>query len=58
MSSPLQEVDDAEIIALALEGFKYAGYISCLFNMDLERKAFLSTLTKNTNCNNQLTHSI
>lgn len=49
ISGPLQEVDDTDLIAMALEGFKYAAYISCLFDMDLERKAFISTLTKNTN---------
>ncbi|KAI9206768.1 uncharacterized protein BJ171DRAFT_18598 [Polychytrium aggregatum] len=46
LSGPLQESEDLETIMLALEGFRYAIKISCLFDMELERKAFISTLSK------------
>ncbi|KAJ3034825.1 guanine nucleotide exchange protein for ADP-robosylation factor, partial [Rhizophlyctis rosea] len=48
LSSPLQESEEFDTIVLALEGFKYAIHVSCLFEMELERKAFVSTLAKFT----------
>ncbi|KND00748.1 uncharacterized protein SPPG_03863 [Spizellomyces punctatus DAOM BR117] len=48
ISGPLQESEDVETIIVALEGFKHATHISCLFDMDLEKKAFISTLSKFT----------
>ncbi|KXS18026.1 hypothetical protein M427DRAFT_121684 [Gonapodya prolifera JEL478] len=48
VSGPLQDTEDAETISLSLEGLKYAIRIACLFNMDLERRAFVSTLSKLT----------
>lgn len=48
ISNPLQESEDVETIALTLEGFKHAIHIVCLFDMELERKAFVSTLSKYT----------
>jgi brefeldin A-inhibited guanine nucleotide-exchange protein len=48
ISGPLQESEDPETIAIALEGFKHAVRIVCLFDMDLERKAFINTLAKFT----------
>ncbi|KAJ3328889.1 guanine nucleotide exchange protein for ADP-robosylation factor [Blyttiomyces sp. JEL0837] len=52
ISGPLQESEDLEMIVLALEGFKHAARIACLFDMELERKAFISTLAKFTQLNN------
>ncbi|OZJ03359.1 hypothetical protein BZG36_02985 [Bifiguratus adelaidae] len=58
LSSPLQESDDMDTVALCLEGFKYAIRIVCLFHfvqsedMELQRDAFVSTLTKFTNLTN------
>ncbi|KAJ3387493.1 guanine nucleotide exchange protein for ADP-robosylation factor [Entophlyctis sp. JEL0112] len=46
LSTFLQEVDDPESVGLALEGFKHSITISCMFGLDLERKAFMSTLGK------------
>ncbi|KAJ3012565.1 guanine nucleotide exchange protein for ADP-robosylation factor [Thoreauomyces humboldtii] len=48
ISGPLQESEDVETIIIALEGFKHATRIACLFDMDLEKKAFISTLSKFT----------
>ncbi|KAI8920934.1 hypothetical protein DFJ77DRAFT_506560 [Powellomyces hirtus] len=48
ISGPLQESEDVETIIVALEGFKHATRIACLFDMDLEKKAFISTLSKFT----------
>ncbi|KAJ3414515.1 guanine nucleotide exchange protein for ADP-robosylation factor [Chytridiales sp. JEL 0842] len=52
LSGPLQESDDAETIAIALEGFKYAIRIVCLFDLELERKAFINSLAKFTQLGN------
>jgi brefeldin A-inhibited guanine nucleotide-exchange protein len=54
ISGPLQQSEDPETIIIALEGFKYAITISCIFDMELERKAFMSTLTKFTQINNAI----
>ncbi|KAJ3341100.1 guanine nucleotide exchange protein for ADP-robosylation factor [Gonapodya sp. JEL0774] len=48
VSGPLQDTEDVETINLSLEGLKYAIRIACLFNMDLERRAFMSTLSRLT----------
>ncbi|KAJ3215780.1 guanine nucleotide exchange protein for ADP-robosylation factor [Dinochytrium kinnereticum] len=52
LSGPLQESDDQETIVIALEGFHCATRIACLFDMELERKAFVSTLSKFTQLGN------
>ncbi|KAJ3118784.1 guanine nucleotide exchange protein for ADP-robosylation factor [Phlyctochytrium bullatum] len=52
LSGPLQESEDQEIIGMALEGFHSASRIACLFDMELERKAFVSTLSKFTQLGN------
>ncbi|KAJ3087061.1 guanine nucleotide exchange protein for ADP-robosylation factor [Quaeritorhiza haematococci] len=52
ISGPLQDTDDGETVSIALEGFKHAARIVCLFDMDLERKAFISTLSKFTQLGN------
>ncbi|BGP16437.1 hypothetical protein JCM10213_004007 [Rhodosporidiobolus nylandii] len=51
-SAPLQDTDDLELIALALDGFKQAIKIVCLFDLELERNAFVTTLAKFTFLNN------
>ncbi|CAO3648932.1 unnamed protein product [Cunninghamella blakesleeana] len=54
ISGPLQESDDLQTVHLCLEGFKHAIRIICLFHtvqsedMDLQRDAFVTTLTKFT----------
>ncbi|KAJ3129512.1 guanine nucleotide exchange protein for ADP-robosylation factor [Physocladia obscura] len=48
ISTPLQDSEDSGMIAIALEGFKYAAKIVCLFDLSVERKSFLSTLAKTT----------
>nr|CAG8527349.1 838_t:CDS:10 [Entrophospora candida] len=52
LSGPLQNTEDVEISNLALEGFKLAIRIVCLFDMELERNAFVTTLAKFTFLNN------
>ncbi|KPV74748.1 uncharacterized protein RHOBADRAFT_36677 [Rhodotorula graminis WP1] len=52
ISGPLQDSDDLELIGLALEGFKQAIKIVCLFDLELERNAFVTTLSKFTFLNN------
>jgi len=52
ISGPLQESEDLETVVLSLEGFKYAIRIICLFDMELEKKAFVSTLSKFTQLSN------
>ncbi|KAJ3192020.1 guanine nucleotide exchange protein for ADP-robosylation factor [Irineochytrium annulatum] len=52
LSGPLQESEDHDTVVLALEGFRYAARIACLFDMELERKAFVSTLSKFTQLGN------
>jgi brefeldin A-inhibited guanine nucleotide-exchange protein len=46
LSTPLQETEDEDVIRLALEGFKSAIHITCLFGMEAEKNAFVSTLAK------------
>ncbi|ORX95819.1 Sec7-domain-containing protein [Basidiobolus meristosporus CBS 931.73] len=52
VSSPMQEYDDLEIVNLCLEGLKFAVHIASIFDMELERNAFVSTLAKSTYLNN------
>lgn len=52
LSSPLQETDDLEVVELCLDGFKNAIRIVCLFDLELARNAFVTTLGKFTFLNN------
>lgn len=52
ISGPLQVTDDLDLITLSLEGFKQAIKIACLFDLELERNAFVTTLAKFTFLNN------
>jgi brefeldin A-inhibited guanine nucleotide-exchange protein len=52
VSAPLQDSDDSDMVALSLEGFKQAIKIVCLFDLELERNAFVTTLAKFTFLNN------
>jgi brefeldin A-inhibited guanine nucleotide-exchange protein len=52
LSGPLQETDDLEVVDLCLEGFKNAIRIVCLFDLELARNAFVTTLGKFTFLNN------
>ena len=46
ISAPLQETEDEEVIALVMDGFRSAIHIACLFGMETEKNAFVSTLAK------------
>ncbi|KAG8949407.1 guanine nucleotide exchange protein for ADP-robosylation factor [Tulasnella sp. 424] len=52
ISGPLQDTDDLEIVELCLDGFKSAIRIVCVFDLELERNAFVTTLAKFTFLNN------
>lgn len=52
LSGPLQDTDDLEIVELCLDGFKAAIHAVCFFDLELERNAFISTLSKFTFLNN------
>ncbi|KAG8926398.1 guanine nucleotide exchange protein for ADP-robosylation factor [Tulasnella sp. 418] len=52
ISGPLQDTDDIEIVELCLDGFKSAIRIVCVFDLELERNAFVTTLAKFTFLNN------
>lgn len=52
LSWPQQETNDMETVEIALEGFRHAIRISCMFDLTLEMKAFVSTLSKSTQLNN------
>lgn len=53
LSEPLQNTQaELEIIKLSLQGFKQSIKIICLFDLELERNAFLTTLSKFTFLNN------
>ncbi|KNZ48298.1 hypothetical protein VP01_576g7 [Puccinia sorghi] len=53
LSEPLQNTQaELDIIKLSLRGFKQAIKIICLFDLELERNAFLTTLSKFTFLNN------
>lgn len=48
ISAPWQESDDQLVVDKSLDGFKQAIKIVCLFDLDLERNAFVTTLAKFT----------
>lgn len=52
ISGPLQDSEDIDLIKLSLGGFKQAIKIVCLFDLELERNAFVTTLAKFTFLNN------
>ncbi|KAF7313766.1 Guanine nucleotide exchange factor [Mycena chlorophos] len=52
LSGPLQDTDDLEVVELCLDGFKSAIHIVCFFGLELERNAFVTTLSKFTFLNN------
>ncbi|PWN50495.1 hypothetical protein IE53DRAFT_368864 [Violaceomyces palustris] len=52
ISGPLQESEDQEVVEACLEGFRDAIKIVCLFGLELERNAFVTTLAKFTFLNN------
>ncbi|WWC95937.1 hypothetical protein V866_002804 [Kwoniella sp. B9012] len=52
ISGSLQETDDLDVVYLCLDGLKSAIKIVCLFDMELERNAFVTTLAKFTYLNN------
>ncbi|EPQ27561.1 uncharacterized protein PFL1_04699 [Pseudozyma flocculosa PF-1] len=52
ISGPLQDSDDPEVVDRCLEGFRDAIKIVCLFGLELERNAFVTTLAKFTFLNN------
>lgn len=52
LSGPMQETSDMEIVRICLAAFKDAIHTSCLFDLELERNAFVTTLTKFTLLNN------
>ena len=52
ISAPLQETDDLDVVNLCLEGLRSAIRIVCLFDLELERNAFVTTLAKFTFLNN------
>jgi len=47
-SGLMQSSDDVEVVSLCLEGFKLSIRISCLFDLELPRNAFVSALAKFT----------
>lgn len=52
ISGSLQETDDMDVVNLCLDGLKSAIKIVCLFDLELERNAFVTTLAKFTVLNN------
>lgn len=52
LSMLLEHCEDFQIIQLCLEGFEYGIHISSLFDMELPRDAFVSSLAKFTNLSN------
>lgn len=48
ISTPLQDSDDSQVVDRSLDGFRQAIKIVCLFDLELERNAFVSTLHKYT----------
>jgi brefeldin A-inhibited guanine nucleotide-exchange protein len=52
LSAQLQETDDMDTVELCLDGLRAAIRIVCLFDMELERNAFVTTLAKFTFLNN------
>ncbi|KAK9475476.1 uncharacterized protein V1510DRAFT_409312 [Dipodascopsis tothii] len=52
LSGPMQDTDDPDIIRSCLEGMKLAIRIACLFDVQLARISFVSSLSKYTNLQN------
>ncbi|KDN52673.1 hypothetical protein K437DRAFT_292798 [Tilletiaria anomala UBC 951] len=52
ISGPMQDNDDMDVVELCLQGFRDAIHIVCLFGLELERNAFVTTLAKFTFLNN------
>lgn len=52
ISAQLQETDDMDVVETCLDGLRAAIRIVTLFDMELERNAFVSTLAKFTYLNN------
>ncbi|BFZ59154.1 guanine nucleotide exchange protein for ADP-robosylation factor [Saitoella coloradoensis] len=52
LSSCMQENDSLETIQVCMEGFKHAIRIVCLFDLELARNAFVTTLANFTHLNN------
>lgn len=52
ISGPMQESDNIEIIELCMDGFRNSIRIACVFDLELERNAFVTTLAKFTFLNN------
>lgn len=52
LSGTAQESSDVEVIRQCMEGFKLAIRISCLFDLETARMAFVSALAKFTHLNN------
>ena len=52
MSGPLQESNDSDTVSICLQGFSNAIKIACLFDLELERNAFVTMLAKFTHLNN------
>lgn len=48
LSGPLSEFEHDEVIQTVLEGFRAAVQISGVYDLDLEKSAFIGTLAKNT----------
>jgi brefeldin A-inhibited guanine nucleotide-exchange protein len=48
ISGPMQDTEDSQVIERSLDGFRQAIKIVCLFDLELERSAFVSTLHKFT----------
>lgn len=52
LSAPVQETQNLGTIKLAMEGLRLAIHISCIFDLETPREAFVSALSKFTNLNN------
>jgi brefeldin A-inhibited guanine nucleotide-exchange protein len=52
ISAPMQESDDMNVVVICLDGFKQAIKVAGIFDLELERNAFVSTLSKFTLLNN------
>jgi brefeldin A-inhibited guanine nucleotide-exchange protein len=52
LSGQMQHANNIEIIKVCMEGMKLAICISCLFDLEIPREAFVSALKNSTNLNN------
>ncbi len=52
ISGPMQESDNIEIVETCMDGFRNSIRIACVFDLELERNAFATTLAKFTFLNN------